>query len=293
MSDKLMINAAVIVGPGTWTEFKKYFDGTYKYLHMQYTDAGTGYELFGIDGNIAYRYFLYYYGTEKYGLDKTQNDLDVTDFNDHYKATCNQKLLTEVRIKQNYLVPVDLAVTVEEGFELDIAIGVNPSVKVIGFPYNVDLIGGRTYLESAELGDYVHIFAEAKTDPALGAMTAAANENDTIIYVDDTIYANVRSGYYLKLGTEADYYRVDALGSSNAVTISPGLTENKADDTEVRIRVASAYRKWVKSGVMCDVGLQVLEPSPFDTSHEMRIEYHHVTTPVATGKIRLNMIYRY
>lgn len=87
----LTIGSGFISVPTTWTVLKNLVYN--KNMVLQYVDDGYTYTLFALDSVVIYIATLHKggvpYGS---GLDQTDNDSDVTDFETYYKATANQSI---------------------------------------------------------------------------------------------------------------------------------------------------------------------------------------------------------
>lgn len=93
----LTVSSATVRVDLIWPEFKKYLDGTFKKLHLQYVESPEDYQVFAIDDSIVY---LCQFVKEPANYDETftsqelidEHDAQRADFEANFKGNANKPL---------------------------------------------------------------------------------------------------------------------------------------------------------------------------------------------------------
>ena len=112
----------------------------------------------------------------------------------------NGKIDTEEKvfeIRQNELIDPSTATTCERGFVASIESGVNPTVAVIAFGYNADVVCGRALCDCIKTGDMVNIYGCPVNDPAVGAVAAEAASGQADVQVNPGLLEYIKPGMHL------------------------------------------------------------------------------------------------
>lgn len=286
----MISNSVVHLIAPTWAEFVKYLDGTHKALKLQSHRVATGYELFCLDGEILYEYFIWDRGTSTPG-----NDVELDDFLDNWSAQANQPIAKEVVVKQWALIPSHLARTVDEGYVMNIVAGVNPTIKTISFDYNVDFYGGSaiTSIDSA-IGDYLIAHASPLNDEPVGTITADAVTGATSVTITSPMLSWMKGGCLLRFGTDAHNYRIRTIDiTTGAATLMEPLLVDYVTGSAVRFSFPYAYKKWIAPNCNCTLDSNIFEPMGMPPTMQFILEYHHKTTPATNKELLFNLHYRY
>ncbi len=286
-------NSAVHIIPDTWEEFKKYIDGTYKKLRLQYTDDDEGYDCFVLDNDILVSYRLWDYGIEKPGLDTVQNNTDVTDFIDNYKNESNKELVVYNVLNDAGGFSHCKCRSIERTFTFQTTIGVNPTIVPLTFGYKIGLLCGFTLgnWNDLEAGDTfsVHLYPTANNG-IIGQVTQESVSGQNIVYVDSNVINYTYPGDYVMLGTEDYIYEVNTIGTDNIV-LAENLNETKNVDDYVKLRVVYIKDRPILANAVQYIGDRTFGSAVIDSDKTIEVHYNHVTTPVSVWSFNLTLVY--
>ena len=200
-----------------------------------------------------------------------------------------------VTIKQWGCVDHTTAVSQERGVYATTADGVNPTIVRFSFEYPVDILGGSIFFNNAEYGDYGYALGRIKDDSSIGTVTANADADQAVVEVSDAVIANVKHGYWVKIGTEDKEYVIKSVDAvAKTLTLTENLTVAKSTDDPVRMRIVWCDKVPIHANELYEFGDKVFEPTAFPTTMEIECRYHHVTTPTDdSNTIHIRCIFRY
>lgn len=227
----LHINTPIKVDCDSWAEFKKYVDGTYKTLPIQYIEADGAYTCFAVDGPASYKYIIYTDDSHRKNTDSTQNTADRTDFETNYKAGANGK------INRTYVEPqVGLVHTLFDRVEVtcNAADSMAWSAYSVVDPFYLE--GVNIQWHNCEHGDYVHgalLNAAGKAD-----LNADLVISDTEVFLPD----NGTINYYHPTAAGATHLEIHSDNDAEILEVIPiSSVDIPANKIVLATGVASAY----------------------------------------------------
>jgi hypothetical protein len=206
--------------------------------------------------------------------------------------------IKRTRIIDSDTLDPDLAVSCTEDIVVPIVAAEMISKKDISFPFDINVIAAEYYVDYDEWNreDYFEAWGIAAGDPPIGALTADAAVDDTIINVSPTVFENMRPGYYVDFQdhTENGHYRVDEMDSgAGTITLDRGLTEAVVTGKTLHPRRPFVPRKYTKYKAIRRIGDLQSGSSPLDAGDILRIHYHHKNAPTVADWLAYTIIYMF
>ena len=199
-------------------------------------------------------------------------------------------------IRQNELLDPATASTMEEGIEIDIETGQNPSILTLSFPFVIDLLGAK-FFDSVEDGDKIDAYGMPLGDSPIGIITQEASSGQDYIYANSTVIDNAKQGVYLKLGSNSDEYMIKSIDSENSkITFTTNLANNHSVNDYIYIRYYWCKNRFLYGsslGTYDSIGMDVIIPAGLPPEQQILLKYYHKTDPVEDSKKRFILIYRY
>jgi hypothetical protein len=129
----------------------------------------------------------------------------------------------------------------------------------VSFPINISFLSAEYNMTEDHVGDYVRVDI-VPNDPAVpalkgivGAITADAAVNDTVINVSDDVLANMQIGFYVQIGT-------DLCGQCIAIDF---VAKTITVETAIQNAQAAATPSYVKIRVRVLDDIKLLVPGPY------------------------------
>jgi hypothetical protein len=189
----------------------------------------------------------------------------------------------------------DQAITCTEGLKVPITNGQALTTFDFSKPFPVDVTAAEYFVDydGWHRDDYFEAFGIASGDPLIGALTAAAALDDTVINVSPTVFENARPGMFLEFQGHADVpYCINSMDSgAGTVTLCRGLEQAVGAGSEVRPRRPFILNKAVKKNAQRRVGDLQSGSSALNANDTIRIYYHHGVTPTVDDYINFVLIY--
>lgn len=147
------------------------------------------------------------------------------------------------------------AVTLEEGFVIDVNSGVTEAEHAFSFPFSIEPLGAEMLADYPSVNrlDYYQVVIILATDPAIGIVTANGVIGDTIINVSGTVINNVKLNYLVKFGADINEYRVKAIGN-NTITLFTGLVNTINVGDIVKIRIPITFNRYIYPNEINKIG---------------------------------------
>jgi hypothetical protein len=186
--------------------------------------------------------------------------------------------------------------TVEEGFLIDIAAGVNPSRLNIAYAYPIDLLSGKYYVAHGEhsLLDTMSVFVIPPQDAAIGTVAQAAAVDDEEVYVDANALQNLKPGFFIKLqASEKEYRLLDIDYGTGKLTLDSGIDVAASIGNTVHVRIPFVINQLVLKNVLEKIGDAAAGSSNMPAGYTMRIDYNHENDPTVATKLGFALAYKY
>ena len=206
--------------------------------------------------------------------------------------------IQRTRIVDTETLDPDVAVSCTEDVQMPVVIGQSVSEKNISFLFDVNIIAAGYYVDTEEWDrdDYFSAWGVAQGDPAIGAVTAPAAEDDTVINVSPTVFSYVRPGIYVEFQDQPsdEYYRIDSMDSeAGTITLSRGLAAAIAAGKTIHPRRPFVPKKYARFKVPCRIGDIQSGSSELGAGDIMRVRYHHENAPTVTDWLAFTIIYMF
>lgn len=274
----------------SWTELKKYFNGEHKEGKLQYAHDGNGYNVFTSENGIITRFYLMDKDKSSIlGDGKAENDSAYDDFVDNYKASANTTSFLPVMIA-DYAGLRNSRVCQREYF-LQTAVGINPTVLELSFPYNTSLVCGRLLCDWANYNknDKLCAWGIPPNSGVVGIITDDVASGKTIP-VSPTVTQYTLPGDFVMLGSDTTKYEVASV-DDNEITLCDDLGSAKNENDVVMLYIPRLIDVRVLPNAeqyLCD---RSCGGALFPSGYTMRLEYWHNTTPDSVVDMSITVVY--
>lgn len=204
-------------------------------------------------------------------------------------------------IKRTKIVDTDeldpsQARTVEEGFLIDIEIGVNPSHLHISFAYPVDLLSGKYFVAHTEHSylDNMSVFVVPPDDAPVGTTTQTADIGAEEVYVDANALQNLKPGFYTKFqASEKEYRIIDVDYETGKLVLGSGLDVAVSVGHTVHLRIPFVINQLVLKSTLEVIGNAAAGSSGLPAGYVLRVDYNHAIDPTVATKLGFALAYKY
>lgn len=186
--------------------------------------------------------------------------------------------------------------TVERGFDIPIAIGQNPSVLDLSFPFEWEPEAAKGIVDHAEYdaGDRVYAYGAKPTDPFLGTTAAAAADGQKRVQIAEALFKLLKPGHVVSFASDTGIFLIDELDNSTMeIVLDRNLDVALAQGEGVKVRVPFLHNVRPLNGVIETFGELSPGARHIEKNGILRIEYHHKSDPTQVGSIHLRMVYKY
>ena len=221
---------------------------------------------------------------------------DFTNFETNYKSLSNIPSIPVSYYKENETSLVDelKANSIIRGYKLNIYSGDTISELNLTWDTNVDILLSKAFLSRVQEGDFIDLFIIPLNDGIVGAITSNSISGQSIISVSSTVIQNVKIGYFLKIGTENNYYEIKSVDIvNNQITLETNLTETKTAGTYVKLRVAFLKDCYVFNNNEFSVGADIAGGMGLPKGYSLHIHYNHISPATSDYSINFNVVYKY
>lgn len=190
----------------------------------------------------------------------------------------------------------DTADTIERGFEVPIAVGTNPSVLDISFPFEWEPEAAKAIVDHAEYdaGDRVYAYGAKPTDPFLGVTAAAAADSQKRVQIEEALFKLLKPGHVISFASDTGIFLIDDLDNdAMEIILDRDLDVAITQGEGVKVRVPFLHNVRPLNGVIESFGELSPGARHIEKNGILRIEYHHKTDPTQVGSMHLRMVYKY
>jgi hypothetical protein len=190
----------------------------------------------------------------------------------------------------------DQSNTVEEGFLIDIEVGVNPSRLSVSFAYSVDLLSGKYYVGHPEhsLLDKMSVFVIPPGDAPIGTVAQDAAVSATEVYVDAAALQNLKPGFFTKLQASNKEYRILNIDyATGKLTLNDGLDVAATTGDTVHLRIPFVIDQLVLKNTLEYIGDAAAGSSNLPAGYTLRVDYNHENDPTSATKLGFALAYKY
>jgi len=167
-----------------WPQLRDRID--LKELFVQYFEHSTFYEVFAVDGPVVYSSRI---------PKSSPAEADQAEFEASYKSIANRPIQSRIQEEftptNGHYQMLEFAQDIPAGSAGDVTIWTN------NWPYGVAIYGAQLFVGSDNSGDELEVRLAPET--IVGALTANAAVNDTVLNVSPTVLENVNPGHHVEL----------------------------------------------------------------------------------------------
>jgi len=285
-----ILHRDTLITPSSWDEFKKYLDGRWKTLSLQYEHADGIYTCFCFDQHVMYQYSLYDYDTEKPGVDTEQNNTDVTDLIDNHLSGANRSITTLTGLSD--CGGIRNCRMVEERIEFNTAVDVNPTVFAFTTQYKIAPICIKLLAEwdNFNANDRLYAYCLPPNDGVIGTIDQESISDQPSAYATSTVLRSAVPGDYIKIGSEDYKYKIKSRDSEKLV-LCEALNETKAASDVVVLYVPRILNEKMIANKIQYFGDKSFGSCFLEVDSKIELHYYHNTNPATEYTIGMSLIH--
>jgi len=215
----------------SWTQLKSIVAA--KRLSLQYEESSNAYELFALDGSIAYVARIFTGSVPDSSYSQVQNDADKSDFETNYKNVVTNRILQSTAATDGYAVSTTspMMIAGSDGSLIrTILTDSSGNLKAVGTGIAGTPSGGVLTVQGVSGGTALKVDGSAVTQPVSGTVSIGANSSVNLNQIAGTTTATgngVAGAGVQRVAIVSDNtaFSVNSV-QSGTWTVQPGNTAN-------------------------------------------------------------------
>jgi hypothetical protein len=215
----------------SWSQLKSVIDS--KRLSLQYEESSNAYDLFALDGAIAYVTRIFTGSVPDSNYDQVQNDLDLSDFETNYKDLVTNRVLQSTAATDGYAIATTSPTMIagsDGSLIRTIQTDTSGNLKTVGTGTAGTPSGGVLTVQGVSGGTALKVDGSAVTQPVSGTVSIGANSSVNLNQIAGTTTAtgNGVSGAGVQrvaIVSDNTAFSVNSV-QSGIWTVQPGNTAN-------------------------------------------------------------------
>lgn len=212
--------------------------------------------------------------------------------------------ITKTRIISSDKLPDDQSTTVFDGhFQNDenilvIVSGTNPTIWENDLEYAVEPMAAEIYIPESDsnwqYGDTADFILIPPSDGIIGTLVNSSSMGQNIIHGDKTVIANIRNGFFIKIGSEEKDYQIKSVDyETGQINLFENLNENKNLGNFVHLRIYYLVKWPIYKGVLQRIGDITPSGTHVPLGWKLKIKYNHKNVPITNWEWLFGLIYIY